>query len=155
MLSTLIVNFQANYRTVYTSHVDFICMEISNCPHWELATSVAWDDLPTDKFGIFYETTTCRTGGKYFYISDVAKENGTHTLKTPIAIRSFMVGTTNDYMRRPSRIVNSCPEERISLQNATETLNGATSNFTEEIKWKADDAAEAGGLSSNWSDVMP
>ncbi|ETN20900.1 hypothetical protein PPTG_01267 [Phytophthora nicotianae INRA-310] len=41
---------------------------------------------------IFYETDTCRTGGKYFYISDVADAIGTHTLDTPQAIRSFMFG---------------------------------------------------------------
>ncbi|KAG6958083.1 hypothetical protein JG688_00010676 [Phytophthora aleatoria] len=151
----LIVNVLGDYTVTYTSHVDYICLTLSNCPHWQLATSIAWKDLPKDNFAIFYETETCRTGGKYFYISDVAEVDGTHTLQTPTAIRSFMVGTNNAYMRRPSRIVSTCVEESTSLEDATRALNGTASNSTYEIKWKTDDAAAAGGLSSNWSDVLP
>ncbi|EEY54701.1 uncharacterized protein PITG_22136 [Phytophthora infestans T30-4] len=155
MLPTLTVNLQGDQYALYTSLVDFVCMQINNCPHWKFATSVAWEDLPTNKFAIFYETETCQTGGKnHYYISGVVENDGTHAFQTPAAIRSYMVGTIDDHKRRPSRIVSSCVEERASLQDAASTLNGATSSSSDEIKWKTDDAAAAGGLSSNWSQPL-
>ncbi|KAF1776763.1 N-terminal acetyltransferase A, auxiliary subunit [Phytophthora cactorum] len=61
-------------------------------------TSIAWNDIPKGHFAMFYETDTCRTGGKYFYISDVADVVGTHTFDSPQAIQSIMFGKPFDYV---------------------------------------------------------
>ncbi|KAK1945979.1 hypothetical protein P3T76_003027 [Phytophthora citrophthora] len=72
---------------------------------------------------MFYETDTCRTGGKFFYISDI--EHGVGAQK-PQAIRSFMFGNDHNYMRRPSFIYSKCidnTEKMITIKegNTTET----------------------------------
>ncbi|KAG7375203.1 hypothetical protein PHYPSEUDO_002593 [Phytophthora pseudosyringae] len=144
MLPKLTVNFQGNFRVTYTSHVNFVCLKIANCPHWNAATLIAWEDLPTNKFATFYETDTCRTGGKFFYISDVAEVNGSHTFHTPQVIRSYMVGTDNDYARRPAHTVSNCAEERSSLEDGANLLNETTSAATDERNWSCNGSAAAG-----------
>ncbi|OWZ23310.1 hypothetical protein PHMEG_0001818 [Phytophthora megakarya] len=154
-LPKLTVYFQGNFEAAHMSHSDFECLVITKCSHWELATSISWENLPKDKFAIFYETNTCRTGGKYFYISDVAKVNGTHTFKVPQAIHSFMIGANNDFARRPSRIITSCNTERASIHETEYLLSGTTTYASDEIEWKNETSSEPGGLSSNWSDDLP
>ncbi|ETK85735.1 hypothetical protein L915_09546 [Phytophthora nicotianae] len=86
------VYFSGGYRATFANTDVYDCMSFTSCPHWQPATSIAWNNIPGVTLLIFYETDTCRTGGKYFYISDVADAIGTHTLDTPQAIRSFMFG---------------------------------------------------------------
>ncbi|KAH7484659.1 hypothetical protein KRP22_005822 [Phytophthora ramorum] len=129
----------------YLSRDTFICITFSSCSDWEPALSITWDDLPIKKYAMFYETDTCRIGGKYYHISDVGTEQGSHTFKTSQAIRSFMIGKDNDYSRRPSVIACSCctAEERAILKETS-------TNVTIKLQNGSD-----GGLSSNWSDVLP
>ncbi|KAG3118960.1 hypothetical protein PI124_g3095 [Phytophthora idaei] len=70
---------------------------------------------------MFYETDTCRTGGKYFYIPDVADVVGTHTFDSPQAIRSIMFGKGDDYARRPSFIYGECFQELGVVTNEATT----------------------------------
>ncbi|KAE8915546.1 hypothetical protein PF005_g4570 [Phytophthora fragariae] len=95
---------------------------------------------------MFYETDTCRTGGKFFYISDVGTTKGAHNFQSPQAIRSFMIGK-NDYARRPFLTYSAC----IAAKERATTTDGNNSKLDDsyEITWST------GGLSTNWSDALP
>eukprot|EP00644_Phytophthora_capsici_P002830 jgi/Phyca11/124799/e_gw1.55.277.1 len=104
------VSYSGGYFVNYTAPGVFKCMSFSTCPHWNTATSITWGDLPKGQFAMFYETETCRTGGKFFYISDIGESVGAHTFEKPQAIRSFMFGKDHDYMRRPTFINTKCTD---------------------------------------------
>jgi hypothetical protein len=97
-------------------------------------------------------TDTCRTGGKFFYISDVAKVNGSHKFSKAQAVRSFMFGDNNDYARRPRLISSKCVLQERSSVEATSTGVNQTTN---EIDWTIDASSSSGGLSANWSELLP
>ncbi|KAE9242805.1 hypothetical protein PF004_g6450 [Phytophthora fragariae] len=94
---------------------------------------------------MFYETDTCRTGGKFFYISDVGTTKGAHNFQSPQAIRSFMIGK-NDYARRPFLTYSAC----IAAKERATTTDGNNSKLDDsyEITWST-------GGHTNWSDALP
>ncbi|GMF18262.1 unnamed protein product [Phytophthora lilii] len=146
------VQFSKHYSTWYESSESYECLSISSCHHWEPALSVSWSKLPKKKFAIFYEMDTCRTGGKFFYMSRVADINGTHKFESPQAIRSVMIGEYDYYTRRPSVIYSRC----ISIQEQTRVENAPDASEAEgeslyDITWSSDNSS----LSSNWSDALP
>ncbi|EGZ17635.1 hypothetical protein PHYSODRAFT_500422 [Phytophthora sojae] len=145
-LTKLTVDFVPKDSVAYsTSESTYLCMTLTACSTWKPANSVSWQNLPVSKFVMFYTTDTCRTAGKFYYISEVGQVNGTHSFRSPQAIRSFMIGE-NDYGRRPSFIRNACNYAMERVFTTDDENNSMSSN---EITWIT------GGLSTNWSDPVP
>ncbi|EGZ17637.1 hypothetical protein PHYSODRAFT_502203, partial [Phytophthora sojae] len=129
--------------------VTYLCLTLPNCATWQPATSISWQNLPANMFATYYETETCRTGGKFFYISDVGTVNGTHNFKSSQAIRSFMLGENNGYARPPSIAFPACVTAK---ERATTMGNDSNSGDMYEVTWSTEGS---GGLSANWSDALP
>ncbi|KAF4037552.1 hypothetical protein GN244_ATG10286 [Phytophthora infestans] len=152
-MSTLIIDVvlpKANSLT-FVNPEDWTCLKIASCPYWKAAESISWTNLPAGKFVSFYETTTCHAGGERYYL--FKRGTGEQEFRPPQAIRSIMVGHTNNYYRRPSVIRNACLDDK---EYATvDEANDTAANYSATIDWSSDGSTAAGGLSLNRFDVFP
>ncbi|KAF4037547.1 hypothetical protein GN244_ATG10281 [Phytophthora infestans] len=146
-----------NIPTTNGLHVEFTagwqCFKVYGCSWWKPATGVFWSRLLPNTFAGFYDSTTCYAGGKpkgHVYYTRQGMTEGEHAFKTPMPIRSMMIGFNRNYTRRPSVIVYN--RHCRLLDTDYETAVMAT-NSTD--LWDDDDSSADWGLSSNWTTPLP
>ncbi|KAE8915982.1 hypothetical protein PF002_g27489 [Phytophthora fragariae] len=162
-------------RVIYTTGIimeypnpeSHTCFSIGKCDNWHPALMVAWFDLPTDRFAMFFEDDNCYSGeGYYMHQSELGDIDGEYGFKKTQPIRSMMMGVkqdaTNSQTLGSESIDRGCWGTpligRIQIpmvyESAAASANKTTFNTSAEIEW-VEDRDSAGGLSANWSDALP
>ncbi|KAG2780914.1 hypothetical protein JG687_00002184 [Phytophthora cactorum] len=152
--------FQDGRHAKWINPSDYVCHSLS-CSTLPLTDLVGWWYVPLNKIAAFYETTDCTyRHGYYTFNTGSARnhETGMHYLDSgPKRIRSVMLGRNEAALlqeaMKATAVFRHCHlEDR--FEGATLDVNGTLTNNTYEIE-RVGDEDLAGGLSSNWSDVLP
>ncbi|KAE9127075.1 hypothetical protein PF010_g5035 [Phytophthora fragariae] len=129
------------------------CVEFSNCSYWHKTSLVAWKNLSSNQYGIFYESDNCVSEVYFHYISDRKGYAGDFRIfKKERFISSMMLGEMSTVYHRPSiTYMSACPKS--SSDKEADVIANETDS---RIVWNIDDGStNIGGQSSNWNNVLP
>ncbi|ETL39172.1 hypothetical protein L916_09441 [Phytophthora nicotianae] len=153
------VLFQSGLHDEWANPSDYVCRSFT-CSDLSLAVFVGWWHLPLHKVAAFYETTDCTYKHGYYTFntgSTREQETGMYYFEDgPKRIRSVMLGHNEDALlqevMKATKISHHCHLEH-RFDSAVLDTNTAVSNTTDDIKLVNE--TFYGGLSANWSDVLP
>ncbi|ETI30776.1 hypothetical protein F442_21973 [Phytophthora nicotianae P10297] len=122
------------------------------------AIFVGWWNVPVNKVVAFYETTDCTYKHGHFTFntgSTRSRVTGMHYFEDgPKRIRSLMLGRNEDALlqeaMKATTVSRSC-KLHDWYDSASLDANMTLANSTSVFEW----AGGAGGLSANWTDVLP
>jgi hypothetical protein len=151
----------------YPNPRSHVCFSIGECDDWLPAKLIAWQNVPTDSFAMFFETASCYRGEDFFsFITDQGQASGNYIFDNLQPIRSMMVGVKKDGLSAEKlgsgEIDRGCWTSKIlgrvriyaAHEGKTIDVDANPPQADEyQIEW-GNGTASAGDLSLNWSEAL-